>query len=285
MRGYDIKAYGGGIMIRLDNISYSYRSPAGVTAALTGVTADIKPGITAIIGPTGSGKSTMSEIICGLTVPDSGTVTIDGRPVKEHYGRIGMTNQYPEYQLFAETVYEDIAYGPKNLGITGAELDKRIRAAAETVGLKKELLNTDPFRLSGGEKRLAALAGVLAMQPRVLVLDEPAAGLDPRGRRKVFSIIHSLAGTDPDMTVVFVTHSMDDAAEHADDIIVLDSGRVAAHGTPRDIFYSGTQSAAPEIVTLARLLKERGVSIGEPVKQAEAYAAVMQWIKGGDGYA
>lgn len=269
-------------MISLDNISYSYRSPAGATTALSGITAEITRGITAVIGPTGSGKSTLSEIICGLTVPDTGKVTIDGRPLKEHINRIGMVFQYPEYQLFAETVYDDIAYGPKNLGISGTELDKRVRAAAETVGLRKELLKADPFRLSGGEKRLAALAGVLAMQPRVLVLDEPAAGLDPRGRRKVFEIIHSLADNDTDMSIIFVTHSMDDAAEHADDILSLHDGKLIAHGSPREIFYSAAPDTVPEIVTLAQLLRERGIDIGKPANRTEAYTAVMQLLKGGD---
>ena len=269
-------------MISLDNVSYLYRSPAGTTAAIKGITAEIGHGITAIIGPTGSGKSTLSELICGLIAPDTGKITIDGRPLRELTGKTGMVFQYPEYQLFAETVYDDIAYGPKNLGIFGAELAERVRGDAEAVGLRDDLLDTDPFRLSGGEKRLAAIAGVLAMQPRVLVLDEPAAGLDPRGRQKIFRIVHSLADNDRDMTIVFVTHSMDDAAEHADDIIALMGGRLAAHGSPREVFYSSANENPPEIAALAQLLGKRGINICKPVKRSEAFDAVMRLMRGGD---
>lgn len=262
-------------MIRLDNISYSYSD----TPAIVSVSADIKSGITAVIGAAGSGKSTLCEIISGIIAPDTGTVTINGRPASECTGAVGTVFQYPEHQLFAETVYDDIAFGPKNLDLT--ELDKRVKAAAKTVGLKPELLDMDPFLLSGGEKRLAAIAGILATEPRVLVLDEPAAGLDPRGKKRIFEILKELKNADADKTIVFVTHSMDDAAEYADNIILLKNGRLAAQGSPREVFGSDTSAEPPEIVKLAALLAENGIDIGKPITEDEAYAAISALLSGG----
>ena len=262
-------------MIRLNSISYSYSG----TPALVCVSADIKSGITAVIGAAGSGKSTLCEIISGITAPDKGTVTINGKPAVECIGSVGMVFQYPEHQLFAETVYDDIAYGPKNLGL--ADLDARVKTAAKTVGIDAELLNMDPFCLSGGERRLAAIAGILAMEPRVLILDEPAAGLDPRGKKRIFSILSGLKAADSDKIIVFVTHSMDDAAEYADDIILLENGSIAAHGTPREVFLSDTLTEPPDIVKLAALLAENGIDLNRPVTQDEAYTAVSALLSGG----
>lgn len=262
-------------MIRLRDISYSYPG----TPAIVSVSADINSGITAVIGAAGSGKSTLCEIISGITAPDTGTVTINGKPAAECTDTVGMVFQYPEHQLFAETVYDDIAFGPKNLGLT--ELDARVKAAAKTVGLKPELFNMDPFLLSGGEKRLAAIAGILAMEPRVLILDEPAAGLDPRGKKRIFDILKELKNADADKIIVFVTHSMDDAAEYADNIILLENGKLAAQGTPREVFDPTTYAEPPEIVKLAALLAENGIDIGRPITEDEAYAAISALLSGG----
>lgn len=262
-------------MIRLNNISYSYSG----APALVSVSADIKSGITAVIGEAGSGKSTLCEIISGITAPDKGSVTINGRPAAECTGYVGMVFQYPEHQLFAETVYDDIAFGPKNLGI--AELDERVKAAAQTVGIDLDLLSADPFCISGGEKRLAAIAGILAMEPRVIVLDEPSAGLDPLGRKRIFNILKELKNADADRIIVFVTHSMDDAAEYADNIILLENGRIAAQGTPREVFYSDSSAGLPEIVKLAALLAEKGIDTKRPVTIDEAYTALSALLSGG----
>ncbi|MGM9937321.1 MAG: ABC transporter ATP-binding protein, partial [Candidatus Ornithomonoglobus sp.] len=273
-------------IIDLKDISYSYSSPAGKTNALSHITEGIRPGITAVIGRTGSGKSTLTEIIAGITEPDSGSVTLGGRPVKECGREIGTVFQYPEYQLFAETVYEDIAYGPKNLGLSGNELDMRVREAAELTGLKEKLLNMAPYELSGGQKRLAALAGILAMRPSVLILDEPAAGLDPSGRRHIFSILNNLKKNRNEMTIIFVTHSMEDAAQYADDIIVLNNGSAAAHGTPHEIFTNERLLTdcgldIPEMAKLSAALRSSGTDIGKVLTVREAHDAIMSLAKGG----
>lgn len=273
-------------MIELNNVSYSYPAPSGRTAALNGITAAIRPGITAVIGCTGSGKSTLTEIIAGITAPDSGTVTLDGKPVRECRKKIGSVFQYPEYQLFAETVYDDIAYGPKNLGITGDALDKCVKDAAYRAGLTDKQLTLQPFELSGGQKRLAALAGILAMSPEVLVLDEPAAGLDPSGRTHLFEILRELRTASPEMTILFVTHSMEDAAQYADDIIVLRQGTIAAHDTPENIFsdaalLSECSLAFPEMAALSRLLADGGMNIGTPLTVEDAFMRISEFLKGG----
>ncbi|MGN0181839.1 MAG: energy-coupling factor transporter ATPase [Candidatus Ornithomonoglobus sp.] len=273
-------------IIELKDISYSYSSLAGKTNALSHITEGICPGITAVIGRTGSGKSTLTEIIAGITEPDSGSVTLGGRPVKECGREIGTVFQYPEYQLFAETVYDDIAYGPKNLGLSGNELDMRVREAAKLTGLKEKLLNMTPYGLSGGQKRLAALAGILAMRPSVLILDEPAAGLDPSGRRHIFSILNNLKENRHDMTIVFVTHSMEDAAQYADDIIVLNNGSAAAHGTPHEIFTNERLLTdcgldIPEMAKLSAALRSAGTDIGRVLTVQEAHDAIIILANGG----
>ncbi|MDD6763291.1 MAG: energy-coupling factor transporter ATPase [Clostridiales bacterium] len=274
--------------ISLKNISYSYSSPAGRTDAVSHITEDISTGITAVIGRTGSGKSTLAEIIAGITEPDSGFVTIDDRPLKECTKEIGMVFQNPEYQLFAETIYEDIAYGPKNLGLTGNVLDARVKEAAELTGLTQKQLEAAPYELSGGQKRLAALAGILAMEPSVLVLDEPAAGLDPIGRQHIFSILNKLKQVRHNMTIIFVTHSMEDAAQYADDIMVLCNGSAAAHGTPHEIFTNEKLLAecgldSPEMSKLSSALRSFGADIGAALTVQEAHNAVMSIAKGGSG--
>ncbi len=267
-------------MIELNDISYSYKTPSGTTAALEHVSARLSENkATAVIGRTGSGKSTLMEVIGGLSVPASGTVTINGAPVDKYTGRIGFVFQYPEYQLFAETVYDDIAYGPSNLGISGPELKERVMKAARLTHLDEDLLELAPFELSGGQKRLAALAGILAMEPSVLLLDEPAAGLDPSCRRLVFSIIRELVSKRNGMTAVFVTHSMDDAAEYADDVLVLSNGKKAAFGTPAEIFGNisllhGCGLDIPEPAKLQRELSALGLDAGEMLTVTDAFDSV-----------
>lgn len=265
-------------MIELKNVSYDYKSPVQYTHALKNVTVSVPSGqITAVIGHTGSGKSTLMEIIAGITKPDSGSITIDGSEAS--IDKAGFVFQYPEYQLFAETIYEDIAFGPKNLGFSEDEIKKRVTAAAEKTRITEAMLKRPPFELSGGQKRLAALAGILAMEKDILLLDEPAAGLDPSGRQLIFSIIHDLLKAKPDMTIVFVTHSMEDAAEFADNILVLDNGRLILNGTPKEVFSKKEILCScgldiPEMMKLSELLLEYNIDIGNAVTNSEAYKKI-----------
>lgn len=270
-------------MLELKNVSYSYPSPTGKQEAIKGVSAVIKDGaVTAVVGRTGSGKTTLTEIMAGITVPDSGCVLSDGKRIEECKNKIGTVFQYPEYQLFAQSVREDIAFGPMNMGISGDELDKAVISVAELTGITDELLEKSPFELSGGQKRMTALAGVLAMKPQTLILDEPAAGLDPFSRKKVFSIMRNLA--DDGMTVVFVTHSMEDAAEFADEILVLSGGKKQLMGTPHEVFSDRRLDEwglnIPEIAVVGRLLEE--FDLGDMLTVDEAYDKITALLEEAD---
>lgn len=249
-------------IIEIKNVSYSYPAPDKKIAALRDVSAKIHSGmLTAIIGKTGSGKSTLLEVLAGLSKPDSGEVRIYGKPINEMKKHIGIVFQQSESQLFADTVYDDIAYGAINLRLSGEELKERVFSAAKTVGLSRDCLNLPPFSLSGGEKRLAAIAGVLAMRPGVLLLDEPAAGLDPSGKRHIFSILKSLIAAEPNMTIVFVTHSMDDAAEYADYVIALSGGKTAACSGAREVLLNESllKACGLDMPEVSRLCRQRGI--------------------------
>lgn len=219
--------------------------------------------MTAIVGQTGSGKSTLLRLLCGLAEPDSGTVTVAGtststkRGRKEARRRVGFVMQHPERQLFAETVAEDVAFGPRNLGLSGDELTQRVDHALKLVGLAAKR-DASPFELSGGQRRLAAIAGVLAMQPELLILDEPTAGLDPRGRDALRRLLGDLRAHG--VTLVQVTHSMDDAAR-ADQVVVLDESRVLAAGTPEEVFCEANE---PQ-------LKACGLGLPRPLAHAIAH--------------
>lgn len=272
-------------MIVFKDVSYSYTTPTGSTEALCGVNAVLRRGmITAVIGHTGSGKSTFMELAAGISKPCSGEVTLDGDDISNHLRKIGTVFQYPEYQLFADTVREDIAFGPSNYGLKGKALEECIYRAAEITGLSNELLSRSPFELSGGQKRMAAVAGVLALDPEILLLDEPAAGLDPSGRKLIFEIMHKLLEKNSSMIIVFVTHSMEDAAENADDIILLDHGCIAASGAPRDIFARKELLLScgldiPESAKIADELRHLGADIGSVVTADDTYFAVKAYIE------
>lgn len=260
--------------LKLENVSYVYSkgTPYEVTA-LDDVSIEIKEGtITGIIGHTGSGKSTLVQLLNGLEKPSSGRVLIDDTDIWEKPKeiskvrfKVGLVMQYPEYQLFEETIREDIAFGPRNMGLEEAEIKERIAIAADFVGLDRELLEKSPFDLSGGQKRRAAIAGIIAMKPEVLVLDEPAAGLDPIGRDAIFESIAKYRN-ETGATVVIVSHSMEDMARLCDELIVMAHSKVAMQGSRKDVFSRASELeeiglSIPQVTKLMMLLKERGVDV------------------------
>ncbi len=260
--------------IKLEKINYVYSSGTPYqTFALRGVDLEIEEGaVTGIIGHTGSGKSTMMMLLNGLEKPESGRVLLDGidiwakpKEISKIRFRVGLVMQYPEYQLFEETVAKDIAFGPRNMGLTEVEIQKRVLEAAGIVGLDHELLKKSPFDLSGGEKRRAAIAGVMAMRPEVLVLDEPAAGLDPAGRERIFAAVRSYR-EKTGATVIVVSHSMEDMALVCDSIVVLLEGGILMSGTASEIFSHADQLRdtgldVPEITRLMLKLRELGAPL------------------------
>lgn len=261
-------------MIRVVHLSYVYNPglPTQVTA-LEDVSFTVEQGdFVGVIGATGSGKSTLISHLNGLNKPTSGKVWVDGRDlwadpakIREFRFLTGLVFQYPEYQLFEETCYKDIAFGPKNMGLDEAEVDRRVREAARFVGLDDTLLARSPFELSGGQKRRVAVAGVLAMRPRILVLDEPAAGLDPEGRDEILGEIkqyHKQTGT----TVLLVSHSMEDIAKYANRVLVMADKKVAMYDTVERVFARAEELLAlglsvPQVTKIFLKLREMGLDL------------------------
>ena len=283
--------------IVIEHLNYVYMTGGPYeTKALSDVNLTIHDGeFIGLIGHTGSGKSTLVQHLNGLIMPTSGRVLVDGmdladkgtdrRAVRQ---RVGLVFQYPENQLFEETVEKDIAFGPKNLGLDDAEIDRRVRDAMRRVALDYDRLHErSVFELSGGQMRRVAIAGVLAMEPQVLVLDEPCAGLDPHGREEILGLIrklHEEAGT----TSVMVSHSMDDVASLAERVIVMNHGELVMDGAPRDVFACGEELRGmgldvPQAVQLADKLRERGFDIPEGIYRIEEIKAEIEKIaaKGG----
>jgi energy-coupling factor transport system ATP-binding protein len=280
--------------ITVENVSYVYGAgtPFEITA-LDGVNIDIQPNtVTGIIGHTGSGKSTLVQMFNGLVKPTSGRILLDGEDIwakpKEISAvryRVGLVMQYPEYQLFEDTVWEDIAFGPKNMGLSEDEIKQRVAEAAEFVGLAAEDLVKSPFDLSGGQKRRAAIAGVMAMRPEVLVLDEPSAGLDPAGRNSIFEGIRKYAAATQS-TVIIVSHSMDDMARYCSELVVLSHSKVAMSGRCRDVFSRGEELEAiglgvPQMTRLVMLLKDAGVDIAQDIYTVEEAERALACLFGG----
>ena len=234
-----------------------------------------------IIGHTGSGKSTLIQHLNGLLRPTQGQVLLDGKDIwadpkqiRDVRFRVGLVFQYPEYQLFEETVYKDIAFGPTNQGKRGAELDRCVRDAARLVGLREDQLDKSPFELSGGQKRRAALAGVLAMEPDVLILDEPTAGLDPVGRENLMENIRAYH-REQGKTILLVSHSMDEIARNVDRILVIKSARILMDGTPPEVFSRSEELLSagldiPHAARIAAALRRRGVAIPPAVYTVDA---------------
>ena len=280
--------------IKLENVSFFYgKGTAYCKEALKNVNIEIKEGsITGLIGHTGSGKSTMLQLLNGLSTPSDGRVYLDGEDIwqkpkeigKVRY-RVGLVMQYPEYQLFEETVEKDIAFGPKNMGLSNEEISERIREAIDFVGLSPDVLQKNPFDLSGGQKRRVAIAGVIAMRPEVLVLDEPAAGLDPQGRDVILDGVFKYR-EKTGATIIIVSHSMEDMARLCDDIIVLSHGEVVLHGS-RDEVFSESQMlekiglAVPQITLLMHELSARGINVNNGIyTESAAVEEIARLMKG-----
>ena len=280
--------------VTLEHVSYTYEpgTPFAVKA-LDDVSLNVREGsVTGIIGHTGSGKSTMVQLFNGLEKPSEGRILLDGKDIwenpkkmREIRFRVGLVMQYPEYQLFEETVRADIAFGPKNMGLPEEEIEVRVREAAALVGLTDEQLEKSPFDLSGGQKRRAAIAGIMAMRPEVLVLDEPAAGLDPLGRDVILKAVRDY-GRQTGATIIIVSHSMEDMAAYCDDIVVMAHAKVFLSGTRDAVFAHAAELRSvgldvPQITHLALLLQERGIRLPDGIYTVDAaLQALRQLWKG-----
>lgn len=283
--------------IVIEHLNYVYMQGGPYeTRALDDVSLTIHDGeFIGLIGHTGSGKSTLVQHLNGLILPTSGKITVDGMDLAEKgtdrraiRRRVGLVFQYPENQLFEETVAKDIAFGPKNLGLGEEEIDRRVRTAMRRVALDYDkLAQRSVFELSGGQMRRVAIAGVLAMEPQTLVLDEPCAGLDPRGREEILGLISDLH-RESGATIVMVSHSMDDVAALAERVIVMNHGKVAMDGTPREIFSRGEELRTigldvPQAVELAQKLREKGFDVPEGIYKIEEVRAAVEAIVGKGG--
>ncbi len=282
-------------VLETQDLTYTYAAGSPFEMhALRGVSFSTRPGeLLGIIGHTGSGKSTLVQHLNGLLRPTAGRVLLDGRDIWEEPKkiravrfRVGMVFQYPEHQLFEETVYKDIAFGPHNMELPEDEIDRRVRAAAADVGLGEEYLTQSPFALSGGEKRRVAIAGVMAMRPQILILDEPAAGLDPRGRRQVLSMIRRYRDRE-DTTVLLVSHSMEDIAAVADRVLVMDHGKIAMLDTVQQVFSRAEELTAmgltvPSVTQIMLLLRQAGVDVSTDVYTVQQAAERLLPLLGGD---
>lgn len=262
--------------------------------AIYNINVDIEEGeLVGIIGHTGSGKSTLVQHFNGLLKPENGQIIVDGKDIwkdkkstREARFKVGLCFQYPEYQLFEETVYKDIAYGPKNMGLSESEIDERVRMAASLVGLTEDMFDKSPFDLSGGWKRRVAIAGVMAMRPKILILDEPAAGLDPRGRDEILSrIVEYRKSTDS--TVIMISHSMEDMAVYCQKILVMSDSKPFMYGTPAEVFSKSEELesvglAVPQVTKLMTELRNRGYQVRTDIYTvAQAKAEIARLVKEG----
>ena len=285
-------------ILELSDVCYTY-DPGTPMAheALSHIDLKIEKGsITGLIGHTGCGKSTLLRMLNGLSKPDSGKILLDGQDIWEDPKkiaavrfRVGLVMQYPEYQLFDETVASDIAYGPRNMGLSTEEITARVKEAAAFAGLADELLEKSPFELSGGQKRRAAIAGVMAMRPEILVLDEPAAGLDPMGREEIFAGLARYRA-ESGATVVVVSHSMEDMARYCDRLVVMNDGKILLRGTQSEVFGRADELQSiglgvPDITKLCALLRAGGMPLLDDIYTVEAATAAIAPLLGGDVHA
>ena len=279
-------------ILKTEHLTYSYSTgtPFEVTA-IEDINIEIEPGeLVAVIGHTGSGKSTLIQHFNGLLKPQSGKVYVDGQDIWESKKTlrasrfaVGLCFQYPEYQLFEETVYKDIAFGPKNMKLSDEEIDRRVREAARFIGVTDDMLEKSPFDLSGGEKRRVAIAGVMAMEPKILILDEPTAGLDPRGRDTILDLIRNYR-EETGRTVMIVSHSMDDVAEIATKVLVINNARVAMYGTVPEIYARSEELVSmgldiPQVTKIFLGLKENGIPVRTDVYTGEQARAQLRELR------
>lgn len=284
-------------MIKAENVNYIYQQGMPFECqALYDVNIEIKDGsLVALIGHTGSGKSTLIQHFNALVKPTSGKIIINGIDVTAPKAdlrlvrkTVGLVFQYPEHQLFEETVYKDIAFGPKNMGFSDEEIDKRVRESAALVGLKEKHLTRSPFDLSGGQKRRVAIAGVLAMNPKVLILDEPTAGLDPKGRDEILATIKKLHEENKEMIIIFVSHSMEDVAKTAERVIVMNDGHVEMQGTVAEVFAQAEHLQkiglnVPQVTLLTDKLRLAGYDLPEHIYTVKYAADAIKKLIGGGG--
>ncbi len=285
-------------ILEVKELSHAYSGNAPfVNDAVSNVSFTVEQGeIIGIIGHTGSGKSTLVQHLNGLLKPTEGTVLFENediwknpKEIRKIRSKVGLVFQYPEYQLFEETVYADIAFGPKNMGISGHELDSCVREICKIIGIKDEYLEKSPFDLSGGEKRRVAIAGVMAMKPSVIVFDEPTAGLDPRGREEVMEIIKNYREATK-ATVIIISHSMEDMANMADRILVMNAGKLEMLDTVENVFGNGERLReiglnTPIITRVFDLLRQKGVAVPKNVFTVDFAVEVLKALKEGDGNA
>ena len=284
-------------MIKAENVNYIYQQGMPFERqALYDVNIEIEDGsLVALIGHTGSGKSTLIQHFNALVKPTSGKIIINGIDVTAPKAdlrlvrkTVGLVFQYPEHQLFEETVYKDIAFGPKNMGFSDEEIDKRVRESAALVGLKEKHLTRSPFDLSGGQKRRVAIAGVLAMNPKVLILDEPTAGLDPKGRDEILATIKKLHEENKEMIIIFVSHSMEDVAKTAECVILMNDGHVEMQGTVAEVFAQAEHLQkiglnVPQVTLLTDKLRLAGYNLPEHIYTVKYAADAIKKLIGGGG--
>ena len=284
-------------ILQVKNLNYVYSIGTPFEhKALDNVSFSVERGeFIGIIGHTGSGKSTLMQHLNGLLKPTSGEILLDGKSIwadkkstRQARFRVGLVFQYPEYQLFEETVYKDIAYGPKNMGLSDEEIDRRVREAAGFVGLTDKQLEASPFDLSGGQKRRVAIAGVIAMEPEVLILDEPTAGLDPTGREGILNNIEAYRKAE-NATIMMVSHSMEDVARLTDRLLVMSDSKLAMDGTPGQVFTRAEELvemglSIPQVTQVFLHLKKLGLDV-ENVYTIDQAVEALKRIKGGAGHA
>ena len=276
--------------------TYSVGTPFEHTA-IENVDFDAYPGeYLGIIGHTGSGKSTFIQHLNGLLKPTGGVVKFNGEDIHKDKNftrqvrfQVGLVFQYPEYQLFEETVYRDIAFGPKNMGLSDDEIDRRVKEAADIVGLAPDILEKSPFNLSGGQKRRVAIAGVMAMRPRVLILDEPTAGLDPVGRDEIISNIDTYRKVT-DSAVIMVSHSMEETAKSVDRLFVFHDGNIDMRGTPAEVFSKSERLeeiglTVPKVTQVAMRLRTMGLDLPKDIYTVEHLKSALLALKGGEHHA
>ncbi len=281
-------------ILEVKNLTHTYGGNTPfINDAVKDLSFSVEEGeILGIIGHTGSGKSTLVQHLNGLLKPTGGEVFIDGKNIWDNpkeirlvRSQVGLVFQYPEYQLFEETVYEDIAFGPKNMGLLGDELDKRIRETCQIIGVKDEYLQKSPFDLSGGEKRRVGIAGAMAMNPKIIVFDEPTAGLDPKGREEIMQVIYNYRKAT-NATVIIISHSMEDMAVLTDKLLVMSKGELAMFGETENVFKNGEKLReiglnVPIVTRVFDKLREKGIKLPCDVFTVERAVEVLKQLKVG----